>query len=215
MSVLEQDVVIGCFTHRDTYIKTLEESLHKFLPEIPYIRVLNDAPINVNMELLRQKFIESGKRFWVFLDDDIQFLNSDIVKNALETLVSGKYAGVSVYNTPTPAYLSAPYNPNDGRLKRERLSWMTGYFMMVDSWRVGHIMPDFTSPAPNTSVDVDYSLEIRKAGFDMAISHDYVYHLVKNVPHDYSAWEAIHGHMESRYGSFYFDMIKMTKCIIL
>ena len=215
MSVLESDVIMGTFTHRNDYVEKLQISVNKFLPHIPFITIINPAPINVNMELLRQKFMKSGKRYFIFLDDDIQFLNSDIIKNALKTLVGGKYACVSVYSTYNPAYLSMPYNPNDGRLIGETITWCTGYFCMIDSWKIGHIIPDVDLPYPNAFVDISYSLEIRKEGFDIGLSHDYLYHLKKDVSHNFDAWNASHEYMKNKYGQeFYYNSITTSKCII-
>jgi GT2 family glycosyltransferase len=216
LSIFEQDTVMGTFTHRDTYIKTLQDSIDKFLYHVPFLTIINDAPINRNMELLRQKFIQSGKRFWVFLDDDIQFLNSNIIKNAVRTLVLNKYACVSTYSTYNSGYLTIPYNPNDGRLTSVELAWATGYFMMIDSWKVGHVIPDMNLPYPNALVDVSYSMEIRKNGFKIGISPDYIYHFAKEkkTPHDQRAWEEAEKYMHNKYGDFYAKSMGFTKCII-
>ena len=63
MSVLEQDCVLGSFSHTDKYIGTLKKSVDKFLPNIQFISYIADAPINVNMNCLREEFLKTGKRF--------------------------------------------------------------------------------------------------------------------------------------------------------
>jgi len=68
------DVVFGTFTHRVDNIPKLLASVKKFQPDIPFIVQLADRPILDNFELLRKSFDATKKRFWVFLDDDIEFI---------------------------------------------------------------------------------------------------------------------------------------------
>ena len=84
-NILEKDVVMGVFTHRVDYLSSLISSIKEFLPDIQFIVKISDGSINENMEKLRQDFLCTNKRFWVFLDDDIQFLDSNIIKNAVRS----------------------------------------------------------------------------------------------------------------------------------
>ena len=36
------------------------------------------------MEKLRHDFIQSGKRYWLFMDDDILFTRNDVIETALK-----------------------------------------------------------------------------------------------------------------------------------
>jgi len=86
MLVLEQDVIMGTFTHREKYLPSLCKSIREHLPHISFMLQVANLPINQNFNALREKFKQSGKRFWLFLDDDIQFLFPDTIKIALETI---------------------------------------------------------------------------------------------------------------------------------
>ena len=49
VSVLEQDCVLGSFSHTDKYIGTLKKSVDKFLPNIQFLTYIGDGPVNINM----------------------------------------------------------------------------------------------------------------------------------------------------------------------
>lgn len=202
---LEQNLVIGTFTNRTIYLPMLWSSVSAHLPHIPFVTRIQRGPINAGMLQLREDFLASGKRFWCFLDDDIQFLNPDIMHNALETLVNGKYGAVSVYSTFDPAILTEQYNPQEKGLVTRDHQWATGYFILVDSWKVGHILPDMNLPHPNTSVDTSYSIAIRAAGYPIAISADYVYHVRKETFSDPVVIEETNRYLIEKWGQFYFD----------
>lgn len=176
MKALENDTIMGVFTHRDTYLPVLTESIEKFLPEIEFIVQKAPLPINANMEALRQKFIRSGKRFWIFLDDDIKFLQENTVRNALETMIRGRYALVTIYSTFDPNFVIKPEE-----LFPNHISWVPGYFMLVDSTKIGHIKPDLDLPWPNTSIDTSYSVCVRAEGHLIGIAPSICYHQWKAV----------------------------------
>jgi hypothetical protein len=202
-TLLEQDTAIGTFTNKTTYITDLWKSANKHIPHVEFITRFQRGPINKGMSLLREDFIASGKRYWCFLDDDIQFLNPDIIKNALTTLVNGKFGAVSVYSTFEPSALTVPYNPSG--LTTRPHKWATGYFILVDSKKVGTILPDMNLPDPDTAVDTSYSVCIRASGYDIGISADYVYHVKKNTRTREDVIGKTNTYLAIKYGQFYFD----------
>ena len=139
--ILEKDIVIGTFTNKMDLLACLSESIDKNFPEIEFIVQLQDLPINANMEELRKKFIKTGKRFWVFLDDDIKFLYPDTLKIAVQTLIRGRYGLVGVYST-----YNKHYAHGGGDLVEREVGWVPGYFQMVDSFKFGDIQPDLNLP---------------------------------------------------------------------
>jgi hypothetical protein len=204
-NILEQETVMGTFTNKTSAVVDLWQSAYKYLPEIPFITRVQRGPINAGMSMLREDFIKTGKRYWCFLDDDIQFLNPDIMRNALETMQAGKYSVVSVYSTFDRNVLTAPYNAHDPRLISRPLRWAVGYFILVDSQKVGDILPDMNLPDPNTSIDTSYSMAVRAAGFDIGISPDYVYHLMKPVVSNPEVIEKTNKYLMEKWGNFYFE----------
>ena len=214
-SLLEEDVVIGTFSNKSTYIPKLWESCNKVLPQIPFITRMHRNGINIGMSLLREDFIASGKRYWCFLDDDIQFLHKDTIKNAVETLIAGKYGAVCVYSSFDPKVLSEPYDPKKYPMVVTRpLRFATGYFILVDSLKVGDILPDMNLPYPNQSVDTSYNVAIRKAGYDIGISADYVYHVFKNTLYYKHVIDETNAYLMKKWGQFYFDWAKYDGNVI-
>ena len=214
LSVLEKDCAIGCFTHRNTYIGYLQESAKKFLPEIPFITVINNAEIADNMSLLRDKFIETGKRFVVYMDDDIMFLNSTIIKDAIETLVKYKAGICTVYSTFDVGSLNAPYDAKGKGLVERYHNYAVGYFILCDQEKVGHILPDKSLPFKNTAVDASFSVAARADGWSIVISPNYVYHLWKNTKANMEQIEPTNAYLMNKYGRFYFDYSQYGGCCI-
>ena len=212
-TIIEQDCAIGTFSNKITYIKNLWKSCQKFIPHVQFITRINRGPINMGMELLRQDFIKSGKRFWIFMDDDIQILNSDIIKNALETLINEKYGIVGVYSTFNPNSITEPYNIKE-LTTRIYNGFIPGYFMLVDSEKVGDVLPDLSLPDPNTSIDTSYCSSIRAKGYDLGISADYVYHVDKGVTANTSVIDITNKYLMNKWGKFYFDWSTYQGCVI-
>ena len=203
VSALEQDVVMGVFTHRTTYLSPLLESIQKFLSHIQMIVKVADGGINVNMERLRQDFLRTDKRFWVFLDDDIQFLDGEIIYTAVSRLLANKWGAIGVYSTFDPDYVLEPTDAYEC----QEVGWIPGYFILVDSHRVGHITPDMELPHENTAVDTSYSMAIRIAGYKLGISSSVVYHQYKKTPLHKTAYAMTNEYILDKYGSYYFDHI--------
>lgn len=204
MSALEQQVVMGTFTHRTIFLPSLLDSVKQFLPQIPFIVVINDGPINANMELLRQAFLATRKRYWVFLDDDIRFLNSSIIHDAVIDLITNHYAAVGVYSTFDPHWADDGYSV-EGLVVQE-VGWVPGYFIMVDSKLVGDVGPDLNLPCPNTAVDTSFCVSIRAKGFRIGISPNVVYHCMKVVWFDQGAYERTNQYLHEKWGQYYFDI---------
>ena len=213
-NVLENDVAIGAFTNRTDYIVNLWESANKYLPHIPFITRINRDSIVKNMTLLREDFIKSGKRYFVYLDDDIEILNSDIIKNALELLIKNKYAIVSVYSTFDPVALTNHYSPAEKGLIAREHNFAVGYFICSDSWRIGNILPDLNLPDPNLAIDADFSVASRLEGFQIGISADYVYHLAQKTHPGIVNSQPTLDYFMNKYGEYYFDYTKYGGSVI-
>jgi predicted SAM-dependent methyltransferase len=207
-SALEQDAVMGVFTHRTTYLPALLDSVRKHLPHLPMIVQVADLPINANMERLRLAFRASGKRYWIYLDDDIQFLNSSIIHDAISDVIAHGWAACGVHSTFDPQALERPYKDTLALMQqpaRREAKWATGYFILVDSKLVGDIQPDLNLPHPNTSVDTSYSVRIRAAGYTIGISPNVVYHQRKDTPVDMDVVARTNQYLMEKWGQFYFD----------
>ena len=193
------DIVMGTFTHRVDNLPRLLESVKKFHPDIPFIVQIADRPILENFEMLRQSFLGTKKRFWIFLDDDIEFI-MPVLNNCLISMMKNRWAMVGVYSTYDPEYKF-----EDKLIERES-GWLPGYFQMVDSWRIGHIAPDFNLPDKCTSIDTSYSVTIRSEGHKIGIAPAVVYHQYKT--NNFAKPEVIevtNKYLTEKWGQFYYD----------
>lgn len=203
-TALEQECVMGTFTHRTTYLPALLDSVKRHLPHIEFIVKVNNAPINVNMELLRRDFAASGKRYWLFLDDDIQFLHDGVVHDAIAAMIANKWACCHMYSTFDPDWIKGGYRVSD--LPLRPVKWATGYFILVDSHLVGDIVPDQGLPDGNTSVDTSYSVAIRARGYEIGIVPHVVYHTKKEVWAKPDVVETTNAYLTAKWGQFYYDV---------
>lgn len=215
-TALERQTIIGTFTHRTQYLPALWASASRWLPQVQFATRINRGPINEGMNLLRRDFQRSGKRFWIFMDDDIQFLDDTIVEHTIQTMLKHGHAAVHAYSTFNQSVLDEPYAPARYPCVIEREArWATGYFIAVDSSKVGHIEPDMNLPDGNTSVDTSYSVAIRAAGHSIGMIPDYVYHTAKG-----DSWvneqviEPTNEYLRNKWGDFYFDVARYDNNVI-
>ena len=57
--------------------------------------VCADGPINANMARLWEACKRTKARYWVFLDDDIEFLGGDVLGDCVKAMVRHRWAGCS------------------------------------------------------------------------------------------------------------------------
>ena len=192
------EVALGVFTHRTTYLPGLLGSSAERIGILSCVVVCADGPINANMARLWEAFKRTRARYWVFLDDDIEFLGGDVLGDCVRPWCA----------TVGPAVRSIPPSIRIIRLRdyeswrRELLEqgiieerdagWMTGYFMLVDRDQVGDIGPDMNLPDPCTAIDTSYSVAIRARGHRLGLVPHVCYHTKKEV------WAQQRGHPQGR-----------------
>ena len=86
-SYLENYLIAGVYTHRDKYFKKFTDNWQNNYSNVELIYNISKGKINENMEKLRHKFIENGKRFWLFMDEDILFPNNQVIETALDYMI--------------------------------------------------------------------------------------------------------------------------------
>ena len=122
------------------------------------------------MERLWRALQRTKARYWVFLDDDIEFLGGDVLGDCVKAMVRHRWAGCSIFSTFDPEHKERDYEPwrrellDQGIIEERDAGWMTGYFMLVDRDQVGDIGPDMNLPDPCTAIDTSYSVAIRARG---------------------------------------------------
>lgn len=170
---LKNNVVVGVYTNKEKYLRRFVENFNALYPDVELIYNVYDAPISNNMEILRRDFKKTGKRYWLFLDDDILFCSADTIKKALSYLKKPDYALTTTYQI-TDLHLTY-INPSN--LQFRDILWSAGYFMLVDSHKIGDIEFDRSLPTSRGSLaDIEYCMQINQAGFKIGIIPDYVYH---------------------------------------
>ena len=157
-SYLENNLVAGVYTHRDKYFNQFTANWQDFYYGVELIYNVEKGKINENMEKLRHKFIETGKRYWLFMDEDILFLKNDVIEIALKHLKDNDLHLVTTYQS-TNYDLVKKADPSN--LTFEYICWAAGYFMLVDSEKCGLVPFDLKLPTTHGSLaDIKYCMDI-------------------------------------------------------
>ena len=157
-SFIENNLVAGVYTHRDKYFKQFTDNWQSHYIDVELIYNIQEGKINENMEKLRHKFIASGKRYWLFMDEDILFTRNDVIEIALQTMIDNDLHLVTTYQS-TNYDLVKQADPSN--LTFEYICWSAGYFMLVDSEKCGLVPFDLKLPTSHGSLaDMTYSMDI-------------------------------------------------------
>ena len=157
-SFIENNLIAGVYTHNDKYFKKFTENWQTFYTDVPLIYNIQKGKINENMEKLRHKFIESGKRYWLFMDEDILFTRNDVIEICLDYMKKKDVDLITTYQT-TDYELANKLDPSG--LTFEYITWSAGYFMLVDSKKCGLVPFDLDLPTTHGSMsDIAYCMDI-------------------------------------------------------
>lgn len=162
-----QNIIAGTYTNRTDYVGDLAASIGQYYPELPFLVHIQDGTVGENMERLRLKFKATGIRFWLVLDDDMRFCNSEALQKALSLVQRPEIAAVSVWPDTSPNFQN----------KAVYTDCVYGYFILIDSHKIGNIAFDISIPDTHDYFDVDYCLNITKAGFRLAMASSKIRHL--------------------------------------
>ena len=155
---LINNLVAGVYTNTDKYKTQFTENWKIHYDNLPLIYDINKGKINENMEHLRHRFIESGKRYWLFMDHDISFNDNQVIEIALKTMKEKDLALCSVYQTPDKKIIK---KTDQGNLKFAFITWSAGYFMLIDSEKVGLLPFDMNLPTTHGSMcDLAFSMNV-------------------------------------------------------
>ena len=213
------EVALGVFTHRTTYLPGLLGSLRK-IGDPACVVVCADGPINQNMERLWRALQRTKARYWVFLDDDIEFLGGDVLGDCVRAMVRHRWAGCSIFSTFDAEHKLREYEPwrrellEQGVIEERDAGWMTGYFMLVDRDQVGDIGPDMNLPDPCTAIDTSYSVAIRARGLRLGLVPHVCYHTKKEVWAQKDIIHKVERYLLAKWGMFYWDCVQYTGCVI-
>lgn len=176
-SYLENNLISGVYTNKDKYLKRFTENWNKYYGNLPLIYNVREGKINENMEKLRHDFIQSGKRYWLFMDDDILFTRNDVIETALKHMQENDLSLVTTYQS-TNYNLVEIADPSN--LTFEFICWAAGYFMLIDSEKCGLVPFDLNLPTTHGSnSDIAYCLDIIEHNPDetlIGIAPTLIYH---------------------------------------
>ena len=133
---IKDNVVVGVYTNKDKYLTRFVKNFNNLYPDVELIYNVYDANINSNMEILRRDFVKTGKKYWLFLDDDILFCHKNTIAVALQSLIDNDCALTTTYQI-TNLKLTDTINPHN--LHFRNILWSAGYFMLVDSEKIGSV----------------------------------------------------------------------------
>tara|TARA_R100000664_G_C2757172_1_gene145286 strand:+ start:1419 stop:2246 length:828 start_codon:yes stop_codon:yes gene_type:complete len=168
------NLVAGVYTHRDKYFKQFTDNWQNHYANVELIYQVEEGKINENMELLRHKFMDKDKRYWLFMDEDILFTRNDVIEKALDCMIKNDLDLVSVYQITDQELANKLGTDN---LKFTHLTWVAGYFMLVDSKKSGLIPFDLELPTTHGSLsDISYSMDIIKNQGLIGMAPTFVYH---------------------------------------
>ena len=213
------EVALGVFTHRVKYLPGLLGSLRK-IGDPSCVVVCADGPINTNMARLWRALQRTKARYWVFLDDDIEFLGGDVLGDCVRAMVRHRWAGCSIFPLSTQSTRLRDYEPwrrellDQGIIEERDAGWMTGYFMLVDRDQVGDIGPDMDLPDPCTAIDTSYSVEIRARGHRLGLVPHVCYHTKKEVWAQKEVIHKVERYLLAKWGMFYWDCVQYTGCVL-
>ena len=152
------NLVAGVYTHRDKYFKKFTDNWTETYCNVELIYNIQKGKINENMERLRHKFIETGKRYWLFMDEDILMPSNQVIEVALQTMIEKDLDLCTTYQT-TDYDLARKTDPSN--LEFSYITWSAGYFMLVDSEKCGLVPMDLNLPTSHGSLcDMAYSMDI-------------------------------------------------------
>ena len=173
------NLIGGVYTHRDKYFKQFTDNWQYHYANVELIYNIEKGKINENMEKLRHKFMDSDKRYWLFMDEDILFTRNDVIEIALDCMIKNDLNLVGVYQITDKNLASIlGYNLQDDNLKFNHLTWLPGYFMLVDSKKSGLTPFDLELPTSHGSLsDIAYSMDIIKSDDALiGMAPTFVYH---------------------------------------
>lgn len=172
------------YAHREEpeYFGPCFESIARTTPgTVRVLKFINKAGVHENMKLVLDL---STSRYPVYVDEDVQFLDYgwlDVLIQDLKdnpTLGAVATAQVKEYEHKYDYEQWAENNPMESRPNGlEVTKWFPAHVAVIDRARVPLVQADVNIPGIKGMSDLDFCLQIRKAGYDVGIDRRVVvYH---------------------------------------
>ena len=178
---LINNLIAGVYTNSDKYMARFTKNWQENYDNLPLIYDVQEGKINENMEKLRHRFIETGKRYWLFMDEDILFNDNHVIETALKTMQENDLALCSVYETEDKNIWK---NLDFSELNFAHITWVAGYFILIDSEKVGLLPFDVNLPTSHGNLaDIEYSMNVIVNDGLIGIAPTMIYHEPKGYSH--------------------------------
>jgi GT2 family glycosyltransferase len=196
MKNIDRAVIIVA-THRRKYLNRLLETLEG----LPYQKIINIEGLKVakNIEKVWTFAKSTGKRYVVSLDDDIEILQPDIIERSIEVLESTGWAACIPYETYNPNYKLGKH-----RLEVKEREWLPGYFLVIDTHKIGNYIFDASLNENQDHVDLDMSLYAHSLGYRLGmVDRIIVHHSDNHFPENYNralgAYHTAHANLRKKW----------------
>lgn len=168
------NLIIGVYTHRVKYLPILLESIKTYYPNLPIIVQIADRDITDNFNVLLDQLGKTKYKYWLIIDDDIEFLNDTCIPDALNYSIENNTSLTTVHQVHDYSYNIKNLASNDN------ISFGWGYFMLVDSTIFKNDIPVIDSliyDGKNIAhLDIIFSYLIQELGGKIGLAPTYLKH---------------------------------------
>lgn len=202
------EIVVTALEH-GPFLSRCLASIGKHVAGSYALRVLSD-PETSQYEKYAEAFAGRQAPILILTEDDVEIINDDLVPsllNGLDGFDSVALVGCAEYKS----FFDRGFNGEAAKTpyRYKPIGWIPGYMMVFDFRKLKpeDILPDLDIPGKAGSADVDLSLQVRKAGFNVLLAQCPVYHSRGQTPSTAEDWNKNfperHAYMQAKWGAGY------------
>jgi beta-1,4-mannosyl-glycoprotein beta-1,4-N-acetylglucosaminyltransferase len=191
------DAVIGIATHRKNHLDRLLASMQDW----KYQKIITVQPKRVaaNLSDVWNLCKSTGKRYVVLMDDDIEVLEQDAIYRGIQILQMTGWAICSTHET-----YNSNYELGKHLFMVYEKEWLPGYFLIIDTHKIGDYVFDTTLNEDQDHVDLDmcmyaHSLGYRVGNIDRVIVHHSDNHFPEHLNRGLDQYNMAHGNLRRKW----------------
>ena len=193
------DVVIGVATHRKNHLDRLLASMQDW----KYQKIITVQPKRVaaNLSDVWNLCKSTGKRYVVLMDDDIEVLEQDVIYRGIQILQMTGWAICSTHET-----YNSNYELGKHLFTVYEKEWLPGYFLIIDTHKIGDYIFDTSLNEDQDHVDLDMSMYAHSLGYrvgniDRVIVHHSDNHFPEHLNRGLKQYLQAHESLRSKWSS--------------
>lgn len=193
------DVVIGVATHRKNHLDRLLASMQDW----KYQKIITVQPKRVaaNLSDVWNLCKSTGKRYVVLMDDDIEVLEQDVIYRGIQILQMTEWAICSTHET-----YNSNYELGKHLFTVYEKEWLPGYFLIIDTHKIGDYIFDTSLNEDQDHVDLDMSMYAHSLGYrvgniDRVIVHHSDNHFPEHLNRGLKQYLQAHESLRSKWSS--------------